>query len=210
MNLYMEWSTHDPSGSHRAGHEYISWQFARNHFSKRWNYHLAATIRRTCIRFWTKTTEAMRNCLYLFMKKNWERQCGRRGTSWMFNHRHPFSTFFGTAHRVSRRPGASNKGTTYPSFFRRLKTSEMAKLQGLPKQVIEAVLARSQELPKACFSEAIGDAMSINVVQTMLKRLLDASGLTTRDTCKDFWLQCPADRCHQLSDSLFHKYRDMK
>ena len=113
----MEWSTHDPSGSHRAGHEYISWQFARNHFSKRWNYHLAATIRRTCIRFWTKTTEAMRNCLYLSMKKNWERQCGRRGTSWMFNHRHPFSTFFGTAHRVSRRPGASNKGTTYPSCF---------------------------------------------------------------------------------------------
>ena len=98
-------------------------------------------------------------------------------------------------------------GYYIPKLLRRLTGHEMGKLQGLPQPVMEALMAAGRDLSKGAFQEAVGDAMSINVLQTMLRRLLRSSGLTKLDSDKDFWLLCPANRCHQLSDNLYQKYK---
>ena len=97
-------------------------------------------------------------------------------------------------------------GYYIPKLRRRLTALEMGRFQGLPKQIVEAMLTKSTGLPNRAFEEATGDAMSINVLQTMLRRCLDASGLATLGPRRDFWLQCPKDKCFQLSELLWEKY----
>eukprot|EP00435_Cladocopium_sp_Y103_P017273 s4446_g4.t1 len=97
-------------------------------------------------------------------------------------------------------------GYYIPKLLRRLNDVEMAKLQGLPAAVTEAMMAAAQGLPAGSFGAAVGDAMSINVLQTMLRHLCNAAGLFDLPERYDFWRQCPEDRCHQLSDSLWAKY----
>ena len=67
---------------------------------------------------------------------------------------------------------------------------------------------RVKDLPKGSFEEAVGDAMSINVLQTMLRMVCDCAGLFSFPAkTKDFWLLCPGDKCYQLSDALWRKYQ---
>ncbi|CAL1161575.1 unnamed protein product [Cladocopium goreaui] len=67
-------------------------------------------------------------------------------------------------------------GFYIPKLLRRLNDFEMAKLQGLPSAVTNALMAAAQDLPAGSFGAAVGDAMSINVLQTMLRHLCDAAG----------------------------------
>lgn len=100
-------------------------------------------------------------------------------------------------------------GFDIPKLLRRLndfEDFEMAKLQGLPSAVTNALMAAAQDLPAGSFGAAVGDAMSINVLQTMLRHLCDAAGMFNLPESHDFWRQCPKDRCHQLSDSLWAKH----
>ena len=92
-----------------------------------------------------------------------------------------------------------------PKLRRRLTSMEIGRLQGLPKTIITAMLreSKSLSLPKRSFEEAVGDAMSVNVLQTMLRRLLHSAGFAKLTSSKDWWLLCPSDRCYQLSDSLW-------
>ena len=101
-------------------------------------------------------------------------------------------------------------GYYIPKLLRCLSCLEMGRLQGLPSPVIKGLMTtcRVKELPKGSFEEAVGDAMSINVLQTSLRMLLGCAGLPTGKTeAKDFWRLCPDDKCHQLSDALWLKYQ---
>ena len=59
-------------------------------------------------------------------------------------------------------------GYYIPKLKRRLSPVEMGKLQGLPSPVVERFL-RESDLPQKAFEEAVGDAMSVNVLQTVLR-----------------------------------------
>lgn len=100
-------------------------------------------------------------------------------------------------------------GYYIPKLQRRLSSVEMARLQGLPAAVHEALATTVADkgLPDRSVEEAIGDAMSINILQTLLRRCCESAGLLSLPRQKDFWLDCPADKCHQLSDALWAKYR---
>lgn len=95
-------------------------------------------------------------------------------------------------------------GYYIPKLRRRLSLREMARLQGLPAPVTDALLQTA--LRTRSLEEAIGDAMSINVLQTALRHLLDAAGLTRLGASQDWWIRCPADKCHDLSNQLFSKF----
>ena len=98
-------------------------------------------------------------------------------------------------------------GYYIPKLKRRLTSFEIARLQGLPRQVAGSMLAAAEDMPKRAFVEAAGDAMSVNVLQTAMRRCCDSAGLTSLGDSKDYWLRCPASRCFQLSDSLWEKHR---
>ena len=76
---------------------------------------------------------------------------------------------------------------------------EMAKLQGLPLAVTNALMAAAQDLLAGSFGAAVGDAMSINVLQTMLRHLCDAAGMFDLPESHDFWRQCPKDTVDVIS-----------
>eukprot|EP00438_Fugacium_kawagutii_P034881 Skav211026 [mRNA] locus=scaffold2434:51546:52322:- [translate_table: standard] len=100
-----------------------------------------------------------------------------------------------------------NHGYYIPKLLRRLSAVEMGRLQGLPLEVINALraAAAAHGLPNHAFEEGVGDAMSINVLQTLLRRCCDAGGLTALGRRRDYWLDCPKDKCHQLSDNLWKR-----
>ena len=100
-------------------------------------------------------------------------------------------------------------GYYIPKLKRRLTLTEAAGFQGLPPQILEAMekAAKLHRLPKRSVDEAIGDAMSINVLMSVLRRALDAAGLTNLSSRKDFWLQVPlGEESFNLSKKLFQKY----
>ena len=102
------------------------------------------------------------------------------------------------------------QGFYIPKLLRRVSCIEMGKLQGLPTPVIEALMTtcRVKGLPKGSLEEAVGDAMSINVLQAMLRMVCDCAGLFVLPAKTiDFWLLCPDDKCYQLSDALWAKYQ---
>ena len=98
-------------------------------------------------------------------------------------------------------------GYYIPKLRRRLTPVEMGKLQGLPTAVIEGLM-RTETASARAFEQAVGDGMSINCVQSVIRRALDAAGLTSLGSSKDYWLQCPAPKCHQLADSLWRMCGD--
>lgn len=105
------------------------------------------------------------------------------------------------------RTRCKDDGFYIPKLKRQLTSLEIARLQGLPRQVADSMLAAAQDMPKRAFEEAAGDAMSVNVLQTAMRRCCDSAGLTSLGDGKDYWLKCPASRCFQLSDSLWDKHR---
>lgn len=95
-----------------------------------------------------------------------------------------------------------------PKLKRRLLCSEAGRLQGLPAAVIQAMeaVATTKSLPARTVDEAIGDAMSINVLTLVLRHALDASGLTKLGGDRDYWLRAPSgEAAANLSDRLFDK-----
>ena len=100
-------------------------------------------------------------------------------------------------------------GYYIPKLKRRLKVLEAARFQSVPPQVLKSMVqsAEEEKLPKNSVPEAIGDAMSLNVLSLVLRTGLDASGLTRLGNRHDFWLNVPVgESSAQLSERLFHKY----
>ena len=97
-------------------------------------------------------------------------------------------------------------GYYVPKLNRRLSAVEVGRFQGLPTQVATAMVEASKGFPPRTFEASAGDAMSINVLQSVLRRALESAGLTAFKPHTDYWKLCPADRCWQLSDSLFQKF----
>ncbi|CAK9054669.1 Modification methylase NlaIV (M.NlaIV) (Cytosine-specific methyltransferase NlaIV) [Durusdinium trenchii] len=87
-------------------------------------------------------------------------------------------------------------GFYIPKLKRRLLTSECARLQGLPAQIWRNMAQSCQEerLAPTAAAAALGDAMALNCLMTVLRRALDASGLATLGSRKDYWLNVPAGR----------------
>ena len=100
------------------------------------------------------------------------------------------------------RTRCKQSGYYIPKLLRRLSPVEMAKLQGLPLAVANPLLATAKDLAAGSFEEAVGDAMSINVLQTLLGRVCTSAGLAHVPAQKEYWLLCPAEKLHQLSDQL--------
>eukprot|EP00438_Fugacium_kawagutii_P007522 Skav231103 [mRNA] locus=scaffold2525:433832:434350:- [translate_table: standard] len=96
-------------------------------------------------------------------------------------------------------------GYYIPKLQRRLLSEEVARFQGLPQPVTAAMLA-IEGLAVRALDEAAGDAMSVNVLQLVLRRCCDSAGLTSLGPSKDFWFKCPAQHCFELSDKLWDKY----
>lgn len=94
-------------------------------------------------------------------------------------------------------------GYYVPELLRRLTCQEICSLQGVPEQVVTALLEGAKSLPSRTVEESAGDGMSINVLFLVLRRCLDAAGLTSLGSQRDYWLRCPADKLWQLSDSLW-------
>lgn len=100
-------------------------------------------------------------------------------------------------------------GYYIPKLQRRLLSEEVARLQGLPHPVFAAMSAL-EGLSARALDAAAGDAMSVNVLMLALRRCCDSAGLTRLGPSRDFWLHCPADKCFELSDKLWEKYRRKK
>ena len=96
-----------------------------------------------------------------------------------------------------------------PKLKRRLLGVEACRLQGLPQLVFQAMEseAKRQGLPCTSVEEAIGDAMSINVLMSVLHVGFEAAGLTDKGKSRDFWRHVPVGEiASRLSDKLFEKY----
>ena len=101
-------------------------------------------------------------------------------------------------------------GYYIPKLRRRLTLAEAAQLQGVPPQILQAMeeAAKLHRLPKRSVDESLGDAMSVNVLMSVLRRALDACGLTKLGSGKDFWLQVPLGEASvNLSKKLFDEYK---
>eukprot|EP00435_Cladocopium_sp_Y103_P045552 s89_g13.t1 len=100
-------------------------------------------------------------------------------------------------------------GYYIPKLRRRLNSHECARLQGVPSAVLAAMLAccEKEGLPAGTVEASLGDAMSLNVLMLVLRAGLDAAGLSSIGKHKDYWLLCPSERCHALSDNLFAKHQ---
>ena len=105
------------------------------------------------------------------------------------------------------RTRCKQSGYYIPKLLRRLSPVEMAKLQGLPLAVANPLLATANDLAAGSFEEAVGDAMSINVLQTLPGRVCTSAGLAHVPAQKEYWLLCPAEKLHQLSDQLWAKHK---
>ena len=103
------------------------------------------------------------------------------------------------------------KGHGYyiPKLARRLRPEEMARLQGFPSAVADTLM-KVRDVPHRAFEEGLGDGMSVNVLQTVVRRCLDAAGLTAHGEGRDWWLRCPRNSCFQLADNLWTKYDNPK
>ena len=100
-----------------------------------------------------------------------------------------------------------SRGFYIPKLRRRLLIEEAARLQGVPQQVLKAMLtqAQKQKFGDNLVFAALGDAMSINVLCLAIALGLESAGLANLESKRAFWLKCPADKCYSLSDNLFEK-----
>ena len=71
-----------------------------------------------------------------------------------------------------------------------VRTRLMARLQGLPSAVADKLMKVT--VPRRAFEEAVGDGMSVNILQTAVRRCVDADGLTTLGEGRGWWLRCRA------------------
>ena len=99
------------------------------------------------------------------------------------------------------------QGYYIPKLRRRLSSQEMARFQGLPDVVHQALLdcAKEYKLPSGTVEASMGDAMSVNILMLVLRLAMDASGLASLGSHRDYWLRCPSEKCFSLSNNLFAK-----
>ena len=104
----------------------------------------------------------------------------------------------------------SGRGFYVPGLKRRLLAFEAGRLQGVPTSVLKAMhkAAKAEELPSSAVRAALGDAMSVNVLASVMMRALTAAGLTDKKM-HDYWRLVPTsgDAAARLSDKLFEKTR---
>ena len=96
------------------------------------------------------------------------------------------------------------QGYYVPKLRHRLLLSEAARLQSVPRKVLDKMLETG---PERAVASAIGDAMSLCVLMTVLVRALDAAGLTTGLRLKrDYWKDVPlGEPAARMVDVLFDK-----
>ena len=101
-------------------------------------------------------------------------------------------------------------GYYIPKLRRRLLTSEAASLQGLPSQVLNAMqsAAIEHDLPSRTIEKSLGDAMSINVLASVVMTGLWKAGLASSLKGKkagdtDWMLETNGEVAAQISDKLF-------
>lgn len=100
-----------------------------------------------------------------------------------------------------------SNGYYIPKLKRRITTIEAGRFQGVPSKVVAAMMAKAEKakLPACTVRAAIGDAMSLNILTLVLRRGLGAVGMKNMSNKKDYFVNCPSEKCHQLSDTLFDK-----
>ena len=111
---------------------------------------------------------------------------------------------------MSDKDTAVGQGFYVPGLKRRLLAFEAGRLQGVPTSVLKAMhkAAKAEELPSSAVRAALGDAMSVNVLASVMMRALTAAGLTDKKM-HDYWRLVPTsgDAAARLSDKLFEKTR---
>lgn len=100
-----------------------------------------------------------------------------------------------------------SNGYYIPKLKRRITTIEAGRFQGVPSKVVASMMAKAEKakLPACTVRAAIGDAMSLNILTLVLRRGLGAVGMKNMSNKMDYFLNCPSEKCHQLSDNLFDK-----
>ena len=114
------------------------------------------------------------------------------------------SSFFPSAAVCKTRLG--QKGYYIPKLKRRLLLHEAAALQRLPTKVVSAMSKKAMEhkLPATCVDASLGDAMSVNVLATVIMRGLTYARLAHFSPEEDHWrLVATGEEAAALSDRLF-------
>ena len=100
----------------------------------------------------------------------------------------------------------AQQGYYIPKLRRRLLPEEAAALQGVPAPVFAAMTAAAKDnnIPLSAVAGSLGDAMSVNVLASVLMRGLNHAGLAKFGPKQDYWrLVENGPSAAQLSDNLF-------
>ena len=104
--------------------------------------------------------------------------------------------------------GQDGSGYYIPKLKRRLLPDEAAALQGVPTQVFLAMTAaaRDNNIPLSALLGSLGDAMSVNVLATVLMRGLNHAGLAKFGPSQDYWrlIENGSSAAHLSDNLLFH------
>ena len=104
-------------------------------------------------------------------------------------------------------------GYSVPKLRRRLSLIEKGRFQSVPHQLIQKMQGRadSENFPTREGDAAIGDAMSLAVLMSVMARALDAAGLTKSLVARrDYWRWVPVGQAAaKLSGRLFEKFAQM-
>lgn len=98
------------------------------------------------------------------------------------------------------------QGYYIPKLRRRLLPEEAAALQAVPSRVFLAMTAAAQEhdIPLSAVAASLGDAMSVNILASVLMRGLNHAGLAKFGPKQDYWHHVEnGPAAAQLSDNLF-------
>lgn len=104
----------------------------------------------------------------------------------------------------------AQQGYYISKLKRRLLPEEAAVLQGVPAPVFSAMTAAAKEnnIPLSAVAGSLGDAMSVNVLASVLMRGLTHAGLAKFGPSQDYWrLAENGPSAAQLSDNLFLRGR---
>ena len=104
----------------------------------------------------------------------------------------------------------AQQGYYISKLKRRLLPEEAAVLQGVPAPVFSAMTAAAKEnnIPLSAVAGSLGDAMSVNVLASVLMRGLTHAGLAKFGPSQDYWrLADNGPSAAQLSDNLFLRGR---
>ena len=154
-----------------------------------------------------------KGCTFLIMKKKFWKSMWERG--WVLDvgssqaFRHPMKNLCPCLTKSC----CKADGYYVPKLRRRLSLIEKGRFQSVPRQLIQKMQERadSENFPTREVDAAIGDAMSLAVLMSVMARALDAAGLTKSLVAKrDYWRWVPVGQAAaKLSGRLFEKFARM-